>query len=216
MNLINSKINHLTILDVKKENKRKYYLCECDLCSSQKWIRADSVKSGKQMSCGCLSSATQFKKSDLTGQRFGRLTVIKQVGKKDGRYIWECRCDCGNTCNVESSVLVSKKKTSCGCYKIELIKERRKLAFKAHLDKNIIDNTNVSIINREKPIKSNKSGVTGVSWDASRNKWVAQIWFQNKYRNLGRFDKKEDAIRARKEAEENLHKKFLETKGLLK
>ena len=36
------------------------------------------------------------KKRDLTGQRFGRLTVLKEAGKNCGHITWLCRCDCGN------------------------------------------------------------------------------------------------------------------------
>lgn len=34
---------------------------------------------------------------DLTGKKFGRLSVIGRVSNnKDGRTMWKCRCDCGN------------------------------------------------------------------------------------------------------------------------
>ena len=35
------------------------------------------------------------KKIDLTGQRFGKLVVIRDVGRKNGHVLWECLCDCG-------------------------------------------------------------------------------------------------------------------------
>lgn len=39
---------------------------------------------------------------DLTNKVFGRLTVIKDSGKKKGsEHLWECRCSCGNTCLVK-------------------------------------------------------------------------------------------------------------------
>ena len=35
---------------------------------------------------------------DLTGQRFGKLTVIKRVENNDRNKVrWLCQCDCGNT-----------------------------------------------------------------------------------------------------------------------
>ena len=38
---------------------------------------------------------------DLTGQKFGKLTVIERVeNTKDGRARWRCKCECGNECNV--------------------------------------------------------------------------------------------------------------------
>lgn len=51
-------------------------------------------------------------------------------------------------------------------------------------------------------IKShNTSGRTGVTWDKSRDKWVAQIGYMGKVIGLGRFDSFEDAVKAREEAE---------------
>ena len=41
--------------------------------------------------------ASNNTKKDLVGQKFGRLTVIKDSGeRKDNRIIWECQCECGN------------------------------------------------------------------------------------------------------------------------
>lgn len=55
---------------------------------------------------------------DLTGQRFGRLTVIERSGKQCGHATWLCKCDCGNEVVVASNNL--KKDTfSCGCYQRE-------------------------------------------------------------------------------------------------
>ena len=48
---------------------------------------------------------------------------------------------------------------------------------------------------------NNTSGVTGVVWDKSRQKWIAQIMANKRYINLGRFSSFEEAVLARKEAE---------------
>lgn len=64
---------------------------------------------------------------DLTGKRFGRLTVIglsmvnTVKSKKRNRryYVWSCKCDCGNTCEIRAESLKSGHTTSCGCYKDE-------------------------------------------------------------------------------------------------
>jgi hypothetical protein len=47
----------------------------------------------------------------------------------------------------------------------------------------------------------NKSGITGVSWDAARNKWRAAIKLDGKCVMLGRFATKKGAAKIRKEAE---------------
>ncbi len=41
------------------------------------------------------------RRCDLTGQRFGRLTVIEGLEKRENRYqVWLCRCDCGGEIEV--------------------------------------------------------------------------------------------------------------------
>jgi hypothetical protein len=55
-------------------------------------------------------------KKDRTGQRFGRLTVIEDVGRKLGSVLWRCRCDCGKTIDVRSSALVSGAAKTCATY----------------------------------------------------------------------------------------------------
>ena len=65
-------------------------------------------------------------------------------------------------------------------------------------------------ISEKKMLKNNTSGIRGVSWDSHKQKWLAQIRFKGKNYHLGRYVKKEDAAKARKEAEENLFGNFLE------
>lgn len=63
---------------------------------------------------------------DLTGQRFGRLTVIERVGwnvHKDST--WRCLCDCGNLTVKSSPGLRNGKNPSCGCWKKERISETK-------------------------------------------------------------------------------------------
>ena len=61
---------------------------------------------------------------DLTGQRFGRLTVLYRTydivsanGRK--RSNWHCMCDCGNECDIAGDCLTRGKTQSCGCLKKE-------------------------------------------------------------------------------------------------
>ena len=57
---------------------------------------------------------------DLTGQRFGKLTVREKLPPlSDGRTRWLCDCDCGNSCVVNSYALRKKNQHSCGCAKIK-------------------------------------------------------------------------------------------------
>lgn len=57
---------------------------------------------------------------DITGLKFGRLTVIKPIGKnKISQIIYECKCDCGNIINIQSNHLIPYHTRSCGCLKKE-------------------------------------------------------------------------------------------------
>ena len=55
------------------------------------------------------------KKIDLTGQRFGRLVVIRECGRKNGNVAWLCKCDCGNELVVSGDSLRGWRTLSCGC-----------------------------------------------------------------------------------------------------
>jgi superfamily II DNA or RNA helicase len=54
------------------------------------------------------------KNADLTGKRFGKLTVTKLTESRRGRF-WKCKCDCGRTSVVSTPHLVSGATKSCGC-----------------------------------------------------------------------------------------------------
>lgn len=62
---------------------------------------------------------------DLTGQRFGRLTVVKRVANtKQNTAQWLCLCDCGSKSIVPSSSLVRGLTKSCGCLKKETNRQK--------------------------------------------------------------------------------------------
>lgn len=66
---------------------------------------------------------------DLSGQRFGRLSVVKRGGGKrrpNGqlRTTWICQCDCGKTVEVQSDSLRTNNAKSCGCLSIETVTKR--------------------------------------------------------------------------------------------
>jgi len=73
-------------------------------------------------------------KIDLTGQRFGRLTVIGEASNKTkgGRPKWRCLCDCGKNTEVESSHLRSGDTQSCGCLSRDMTIARSIMHGKTH------------------------------------------------------------------------------------
>lgn len=54
---------------------------------------------------------------DLTGDRYGKLRVIKRDENRSGRAYWICECDCGNIVSVRGSRLVDGVTKGCGCMK---------------------------------------------------------------------------------------------------
>lgn len=56
---------------------------------------------------------------DLTGQTFGRLTVIEKRGHSGGKALWACSCVCGNEIVVRGVHLRSGRQVSCGCWRSE-------------------------------------------------------------------------------------------------
>lgn len=57
--------------------------------------------------------------SDLTGKRFGKLTVLEKTGEQEDRYwTWRCRCDCGREIVVNTKRLTRGTISHCGCGKI--------------------------------------------------------------------------------------------------
>lgn len=68
------------------------------------------------------------KKRDITGQRFGMLTVICEAPRPEGikskGTYWMCKCDCGN--EIVASLTSLKTQKSCGCLKREINRKKLK------------------------------------------------------------------------------------------
>lgn len=75
---------------------------------------------------------------DLTGQRFGRLVVIKQAESKDKNSAWLCKCDCGNYSVASAPNLKSGSTRSCGCGVVESTIKRSTTHGESHSKLNVI------------------------------------------------------------------------------
>lgn len=122
--LSNQRFGRLTALYPVEKGKYKYYWhCKCD-CGEEKDILTASLKNGSSQSCGCLRKDVTHKRSiiDLTGQKFGKLTVLRQIPSYEHNWVteqavWECQCDCGSIVKAAGADLRSGKMMSCGCLK---------------------------------------------------------------------------------------------------
>lgn len=111
-----------------------YWLCRCT-CGKEKIIYGKSLLEGHTTSCGsCRTDIID----DLTGKKFGHLTVIERdysrPSNNNGAF-WKCRCDCGNIITVLGKNLKHDNCYSCGCIisigeqKIQDILEKNNITF---------------------------------------------------------------------------------------
>lgn len=121
----------LKLLDEKNSDNRRLFLCQCK-CGNLIKVPGKRLRSGNTKSCGCLrkEKALEILKEyapnkesiglDLTGKRYGKLTVLKEVDsivKSNGKNMrrWLCKCDCGNEIIVQHTYLTTGDTVSCGC-----------------------------------------------------------------------------------------------------
>lgn len=122
--LTGKKFGHLTVLRLSEKrnpiNNKILWECKCD-CGSSEIVYASSgnLKQGYKTSCGCakieqLKEVQRNNIKDLTGKKFGNLTVLYMV---DGisPTTWHCVCDCGQEVNRLATSLYQGNTTNCGC-----------------------------------------------------------------------------------------------------
>jgi hypothetical protein len=54
---------------------------------------------------------------DLTGKRYGKLTVLNEIEKRGHSRMWLCQCDCGKQKAIPTGTLTGGYVFSCGCNK---------------------------------------------------------------------------------------------------
>lgn len=193
-----------------KGYKSVKWLCRCD-CGNYIEVRGDSLRNGNTKSCGCLlkeSTSLTGKNGafNLIGKKFGRLVVIKDSNIDDGKgKLWVCKCECGNFKEVRGHNLTTGNVMSCGCLKKESTVKNQIKSYVA----DSFDGTRIGTLTQKISIK-NCSGCKGVCYIESNKKWFAYIYLKTKQIRLGYFEKIEDAIKARKEAEEKYFKPVIE------
>lgn len=114
------KFGRYTILYKESETGQGgLYRCRCE-CGVEKTIKRQFLLDGSIVSCGCYSREEKSQRQliDITGQRFGLLTVLSKSDYQggDGVY-WNVRCDCGNEKVVSGHAIRRGDIISCGCSK---------------------------------------------------------------------------------------------------
>lgn len=132
--LTGQSFGRLTVV-CRAENKggKTNWHCKCD-CGNEKDVLAINLTRGLTKSCGCLHNEelSQRKFIDLTGKKFGRLTVIERAHNHGRETYWKCQCDCGNFKEINGAKLKSGHTKSCGC----LVREKAG-ANTSHVSRNV-------------------------------------------------------------------------------
>jgi len=86
------------------------WLCQCD-CGGYTTSASRDLRNGHTQKC---KSSAHGILIDITGQRFGQLTVLSRSGTaSNGEAKWLCRCDCGNTLDISGAQLRFGYRTVC-------------------------------------------------------------------------------------------------------
>ena len=202
--------------------KTPQWLCKCE-CGKKVKVRGSYLKSGHTKSCGCYKKNKRRKtnKYDLSGS-FG-IGYCTNTGNpfyfdledydKIKDYTWY------ETKNAKTNLLMSRDFNSNMPIRMHIL-----LGYKNydHINRNELDNRKENLRECTKsenamncPIKENNtSGFTGVSFDKKQNKWHSYIGINGKRINIGKFNNKDDAIRARLKAEKEYFGEFAGQKNL--
>lgn len=179
------------------KNGGVWWVCQCS-CGEIYECPSTLLATGKRTHCSGTAHKNHTNTVDITGRRFNRLTALYPTEKRDakGFVIWHCRCDCGNETDISYNSLMYTSLVSCGCRKKE-----HSSTLGTHLTR--VADTSLDILKSKKVAVNNTTGHRGVYF--IRGKYVAKINFQKKAYYLGAYDNIEDAIEARKDAEEQLY-----------
>lgn len=201
--LVGERFGHLTVIAPAGSDRhgKRLWLCRCD-CGAEKNFLGANLLNGHSKSCGCT------RLNDLTGRRIGRLTVLERTEQTSPRgkrrtYLWKCLCDCGETVYRPTDKLTGGAECMC-----ESCAEKH-AAERMHENAGYVGGTQISRIRTDRPIATNSSGVRGVYFDRRTGRWRARLKFKGKLMNFGSYADFNDAVKARRQAEEEYYGEFL-------
>jgi hypothetical protein len=217
--LTGMEFGHLLVLnmtDKRTKNGKIIWNCLCRACNKEVEVNGDKLKYGNKTHCGCLG---------VKNKGFGKPSKLnKYIAYND--YVVGIATNTGNEFYIDIDDYNKIKKYSWYenedgylmsriNYKlvrlhrfIMNVKDSKMLV--DHINHDTLDNRKINLRivtrsqnNMNKGLSSNNdSGIAGVRWDENRMKWTAYITINYNRMYLGYFNNFEDAVKARKEAEE--------------
>lgn len=211
--LVGKRIGMLTVIKRvdKQDGSDIKFLCKCD-CGRDTIVSRSALDNKTTKSCGCL-------KSKLTSERMKKYNdyevqddyVIMYTLKGEPFLVdledfWKVKNTCwhirgdGYVVDHESN-LIHRVVTDCPDGLIPDHKHGKKSRWDNRKSNLRVGTVSNNAMNKE--IQSNNtSGVTGVSWNKRSSKWLAYIKINGNTINLGEYKDKDEAIKVRKNAEE--------------
>lgn len=221
LNLIGQKFGRLTVIERIENTKRGQtrWLCRCE-CGNETKVQGSNLKNGHVKSCGCLNKELTARRSkkyntyNLTGE-YG----VGYTSKEEEFYFdLEDYDKIKNYCWYinESNYVRTRINKNEQIYIHQLILPDSIEIDHIHGKQSRNDNRKENLrpcTHQENMMNiglrgNNTTGVTGVYWVKNRNKWRAEITYNNKIISLGHFNNFEDAVKARKEAEEKYYGEY--------
>lgn len=233
-NLINQRFGRIVVRS-KSSKRDKYgsvfWNCDCDCGNKNVLVRGKSLKSGSTKSCGCihkenLSKSNKQRKMTNTYNLSGEYGIGYTSKGEEFYFDLEDYDKIKDYCwriNSYGYVTTSESDTN------KEIKMHRLVlnvadsdVFVDHICHKNNDNRklNLRLTNNQENCmnsslsKNNKSGVIGVHWNKKYSEWRATIGYKNKYKIIGAYQNKEDAIKARLIEEKQLYKEYAPQKYL--
>ena len=205
-------------------NRTAQWLCICG-CENQTQVilRSDDIKSGKRLSCGCMFKKKSVWLDGIFEDDYGQYKIGFAHNTNSQIYVDLDDFDkvkefCWTECNDNGFKTLQ---TRCdGKY----VRMHTLLGYSRcdHIDRNELNNRKSNLrkctqqentMNRSIS-KANQSGVIGVGWHNATSKWRSRIKYNGNSIELGLFVDKNEAIRARLEAEKKYFGDFAPQKHL--
>ena len=191
LDLTGNTYGRLTVLgdDGTRTKSGKVLLnCLCE-CGNKTYVRADHLKNGSVVSCGCLNNEKKHERfKDLTNTETDSFKVIDRAYSQKGRVYWNCICKhCGNHIELQSNQI--DRYSSCGCKHNRSTKER------------MAEIRDPESLKTNKPTAKSTTGVRGVYYNKRKKRYVAYINVDKKSKYLGSSVDLKEAADIRRKAE---------------
>lgn len=214
-------------IDPKSGKHKSQWYCDCDCGTKNKIILGAALTAGKIRSCGCLRKEVSSKTAKIKishGKKYNTYDLSGEYGigwttntnkefyfdledyDKIKNYRWHdnghyaTTVPDGDNCIFMQNIIMNPQKGE----RVDHIKHNTYDNRKKYLRIGTISDNNV---NRTRA-RNNTSGVTGVCFHKGTQKWTAYIRKDGKRIYLGVFSNFDDAVKARKQAEEKYFKEW--------